>query len=102
MCRDLQVIENIALNMIMLNARFVEDAHAHLLEQGFKMSLELNNCSSVNGTSLLPAMASLLCDRLRNVAFLIIDTLDKIKKYITDRPDLIKDRNVWIQGMGTQ
>ena len=90
------------MNIILLNARFMEDAHAHLLEQGFKMNLELNNCSSVAG--MLPTVAHFLYGHLLNVAIFsrIIDALEKIKKYITDRPDLIKDRNTWIQGMGTQ
>lgn len=28
------------------------------------------------------------------------DALETIKKYISDRPDLIKNKDVWIQGWG--
>ncbi|THH07934.1 hypothetical protein EW145_g3049 [Phellinidium pouzarii] len=52
------------------------DAHAHLIEQGFKRNLEVDHCSSVS------------------------EVLEKVVSYINARPDILGDKNVWIQGMG--
>ncbi|KAH8112103.1 amidohydrolase family-domain-containing protein [Phellopilus nigrolimitatus] len=52
------------------------DAHAHLIEHGFKRHLEVDNCSSVQ------------------------DVITKVENYVTARPDVLNDKNIWIQGMG--
>ncbi|KAJ7209692.1 amidohydrolase family-domain-containing protein [Mycena pura] len=52
------------------------DAHAHLLEQGYKMQLQLDGAASVQ------------------------DVVDRIKAFILARPDVHADRTRWIQGMG--
>ncbi|KAI5118629.1 hypothetical protein M0805_006996 [Coniferiporia weirii] len=52
------------------------DAHAHLIEHGFKRNLEVDNCSSVS------------------------EVIEKVKSYVIARPDVLKDKSIWIQGMG--
>ncbi|EJD04927.1 uncharacterized protein FOMMEDRAFT_105127 [Fomitiporia mediterranea MF3/22] len=56
------------------------DSHAHLLEQGFKM--ELDKLSQYNCTKT--------CS----------EVIEKVKNYVKNRPDLLKDRGLWIQGDG--
>lgn len=53
-----------------------QDAHAHLLEQGYKMQLQLDGAASVQ------------------------DVVGRIKAFILARPDVHADRTRWIQGMG--
>ncbi|KAJ7782770.1 amidohydrolase family-domain-containing protein [Mycena metata] len=52
------------------------DAHAHLLEQGYKMQLQLDGSKSVE------------------------EVVDRIKAYITAHPDVHADPSRWIEGMG--
>ncbi|KAL5498212.1 hypothetical protein ACEPAH_2342 [Sanghuangporus vaninii] len=52
------------------------DAHAHLLDEGFMRNLQVDNTSSIS------------------------EVIEKVKDYIKARPDVLNDRNVWIQGMG--
>ncbi|THH07935.1 hypothetical protein EW145_g3048 [Phellinidium pouzarii] len=62
------------------------DAHAHLIEHGFKRNLEVDNCSPTEFYCIS--------------AFQRGEVLEKVKNYINARPDVLKDKNVWIQGMG--
>ncbi|KAJ7039089.1 amidohydrolase family-domain-containing protein [Mycena alexandri] len=52
------------------------DAHAHLLEQGYKMQLQLDGSKSVQ------------------------EVVDRIKAYIIAHPDVHADPSRWIEGMG--
>ncbi|KAF7420821.1 hypothetical protein PC9H_011339 [Pleurotus ostreatus] len=52
------------------------DAHAHILEYGFKMELQLDGAPSTQ------------------------DVVARIQKYIDSRPDVHKNTSTWIQGMG--
>ncbi|KAF7375864.1 Amidohydrolase 3 [Mycena sanguinolenta] len=52
------------------------DAHAHLLQQGYKMQLQLDGARSVQ------------------------EVIDRIKAYILAHPDVHADPNRWIEGMG--
>lgn len=52
------------------------DAHAHLLQQGYKMQLELDGAKSVQ------------------------EVIERIKAYILAHPDVHADTNRWIEGMG--
>ncbi|KAJ7668524.1 amidohydrolase family-domain-containing protein [Mycena polygramma] len=52
------------------------DAHAHLLQQGYKMQLQLDNAQSVQ------------------------EVIERIKAYILTHPDVHADSNRWIEGMG--
>ncbi|EIN05898.1 hypothetical protein PUNSTDRAFT_145781 [Punctularia strigosozonata HHB-11173 SS5] len=52
------------------------DAHAHVLDYGFAMQLPLAGSSSVS------------------------EVVDRVRKYILSRPDVLNDTSRWIQGMG--
>ncbi|KAJ6593564.1 amidohydrolase family-domain-containing protein [Mycena capillaripes] len=52
------------------------DAHAHLLQQGYKMQLQLDNAKSVQ------------------------EVIERIKAYIIAHPDVHADPSRWIEGMG--
>ncbi|KAJ7350424.1 amidohydrolase family-domain-containing protein [Mycena albidolilacea] len=52
------------------------DAHAHLLQQGYKMQLQLDSAKSVQ------------------------EVIERIKAYIIAHPDVHADRDRWIEGMG--
>ncbi|KAJ7125052.1 amidohydrolase family-domain-containing protein [Mycena epipterygia] len=52
------------------------DAHAHLLQQGYKMQLELDGAKSVQ------------------------EVIERIKAYILAHPDVHADTSRWIEGMG--
>ncbi|KAF9492457.1 amidohydrolase 3 [Pleurotus eryngii] len=52
------------------------NAHAHILEYGFKMELQLDGATSTQ------------------------DVVSRIRKYIHSRPDVHKNTSTWIQGMG--
>ncbi|KAJ7496987.1 amidohydrolase family-domain-containing protein [Mycena latifolia] len=52
------------------------DAHAHLLQQGYKMQLQLDSAQSVQ------------------------EVIERIKAYILAHPDVHADSSRWIQGMG--
>jgi predicted amidohydrolase YtcJ len=52
------------------------DAHAHLLQQGYKMQLQLDNAKSVQ------------------------EVIERIKAYILAHPDVHADTSRWIEGMG--
>ncbi|KAK0463225.1 amidohydrolase family-domain-containing protein [Desarmillaria tabescens] len=52
------------------------DSHAHVIQNGFKMQLELEKAKSVS------------------------DVIDLIKTYILSHPDVERDPTRWIQGMG--
>ncbi|KAF4568169.1 hypothetical protein EYR40_010434 [Pleurotus pulmonarius] len=52
------------------------DAHAHILEYGFKMELQLDGSPSTQ------------------------DVVTRIQKYIHSRPDVHQNTSTWIQGMG--
>ncbi|THH17484.1 hypothetical protein EW146_g3337 [Bondarzewia mesenterica] len=57
----------------------LSDAHAHVLEWGFKQQLPLEDCRSVDVGK---------------------DVIAKIKQYILTHPDVQNDSSRWIQGMG--
>lgn len=52
------------------------DAHAHMLHYGFKMNLNLEDCTSVD------------------------DVLNHLKAYVISHPDILGDPTRWIEGMG--
>ncbi|KAG2039352.1 amidohydrolase family-domain-containing protein [Suillus americanus] len=52
------------------------DAHAHMLQYGFKMNLNLEDCTSVD------------------------DVLSHLKAYVISHPDILGDPTRWIEGMG--
>ncbi|CAK5282431.1 unnamed protein product [Mycena citricolor] len=52
------------------------DAHAHFLQQGYKMQLQLDNAKSVE------------------------EVVDRIKTYINAHPEVKEDKTRWIEGMG--
>jgi predicted amidohydrolase YtcJ len=52
------------------------DAHAHVLQYGFKMNLNLENCTSVD------------------------EVLSHLKAYVISHPDILGDPTRWIEGMG--
>ncbi|KAG2107672.1 amidohydrolase family-domain-containing protein [Suillus discolor] len=52
------------------------DAHAHMLHYGFKMNLNLEDCTSVD------------------------DVLSHLKAYVIAHPDILGDPTRWIEGMG--
>ncbi|KAG2052126.1 hypothetical protein BDR06DRAFT_958191 [Suillus hirtellus] len=52
------------------------DAHAHVLQYGFKMNLNLDDCTSVD------------------------DVLSHLKAYVIAHPDILGDPTRWIEGMG--
>ncbi|KAG1731424.1 amidohydrolase family-domain-containing protein [Suillus lakei] len=52
------------------------DAHAHMLHYGFKMNLNLEDCTSVN------------------------EVLSYLKAYVISHPDILSDPTRWIEGMG--
>ncbi|KAF5391967.1 hypothetical protein D9757_003282 [Collybiopsis confluens] len=52
------------------------DAHAHIVENGFKMQLELENCKSIS------------------------EVLDQVKAYILSHPEVHNDPSKWIEGFG--
>ncbi|KAJ7928481.1 amidohydrolase family-domain-containing protein [Mycena leptocephala] len=54
----------------------IADAHAHLLQQGYKMQLQLDNAKSVQ------------------------EVIVRIKAYIVAHPDVKADPSRWIEGMG--
>ncbi|KIK64916.1 hypothetical protein GYMLUDRAFT_220129 [Collybiopsis luxurians FD-317 M1] len=52
------------------------DSHAHIIENGFKMQLELETCKSIT------------------------EILDRVKAYILSHPDVHNDPSRWIEGFG--
>jgi predicted amidohydrolase YtcJ len=52
------------------------DAHAHVIENGFKMQLQLDKAKSVG------------------------DVVDSVKEYIHSHPDVERNQSRWIGGMG--
>lgn len=52
------------------------DAHAHVLQYGFKMNLNLEDCTSVD------------------------EVLSHLKAYVISHPDILGDPTRWIEGMG--
>ncbi|KAG2068318.1 hypothetical protein BDR04DRAFT_1232852 [Suillus decipiens] len=52
------------------------DAHAHMLHYGFKMNLNLEDCTSVD------------------------EVLNHLKAYVISHPDILGDPTRWIEGMG--
>ncbi|EGO20377.1 hypothetical protein SERLADRAFT_363652 [Serpula lacrymans var. lacrymans S7.9] len=52
------------------------DAHAHILQYGFKMNLNLDGCVSVD------------------------EILARLKAYVVTHPEVLNDPSRWIQGMG--
>ncbi|KAE9403745.1 hypothetical protein BT96DRAFT_964408 [Gymnopus androsaceus JB14] len=52
------------------------DAHAHIIDNGFKMQLELDTCKT------------------------IAEVLDRVKAYIVSHPDIYNNNSRWIEGMG--
>ncbi|KAL0952329.1 hypothetical protein HGRIS_006609 [Hohenbuehelia grisea] len=52
------------------------DAHAHTLEYGYKMELQLDGSGSIQ------------------------EVVDRIKQYIVSHPDIHKNTSAWIEGMG--
>ncbi|KAG0707174.1 amidohydrolase family-domain-containing protein [Suillus ampliporus] len=52
------------------------DAHAHMLQYGFKMNLNLEDCASVD------------------------EVLSRLKAYVLSHPDILRDPTRWIEGMG--
>ncbi|KAG1744674.1 amidohydrolase family-domain-containing protein [Suillus paluster] len=54
----------------------LSDAHAHMLQYGFKMDLNLEDCASVD------------------------EVLSYLKAYVISHPDILRDPTRWIEGMG--
>ncbi|KAJ8588591.1 hypothetical protein M405DRAFT_246183 [Rhizopogon salebrosus TDB-379] len=52
------------------------DAHAHLLDYGFKMSLNLDDCTSAD------------------------EVLSRLNAYVLSHPEILNDPTRWIEGMG--
>ncbi|TFK96870.1 amidohydrolase 3 [Pterulicium gracile] len=52
------------------------DAHAHILQYGFKMQLMLDGCKSVQ------------------------EVIDRVETFVKATPTVMNDKDVWIQGMG--
>ncbi|KAG2151175.1 amidohydrolase family-domain-containing protein [Suillus bovinus] len=52
------------------------DPHVHMLQYGFKMNLNLEDCISVD------------------------DVLSRLKAYVISHPDILSDPTRWIEGMG--
>jgi hypothetical protein len=72
---------------------FNVDAHAHVLQWGQKMQLPLDGAESVQGKCFV-LMSS---DQAEGHC---AEVVRRVRQYILDRPHVLNDTSIWIEGMG--
>ena len=79
--------------MVLQADPLMKDAHAHLVDYGFKVQLPLDTAQSLEGTSITRSVAPLIPNTVTEV-------LDSLEEYVRSHPEIEEDPSFWIQGWG--